>query len=224
MTRALVVEDEVGIAKLNKRLLEAEGFETDIASTAEEGISLAQANDYDLVMLDIALPDGNGISVLKSIREKSRTTPVLIVSGSGDLDATVFGLDAGADDYLHKPYRASELSARIRALMRRSRAGEQQKMKCGNLTLDRNLRDAIVGDRQLHLAPKEFLLLEYFVRNRGKTLTRTELLAKVWRFDFDPGTHVVNVNVSRLRRKLKTAGATCRVESERGVGYVFSEQ
>jgi DNA-binding response OmpR family regulator len=221
--RALVIEDDESIATLNRRLLEPEGFQVDIARTARDGKQLARTHEYDLIMLDMMLPDGSGMDLLGIIRERSTAPAVLVVSGSGDLHATISALDAGADDYLHKPYRPDELTARVRALMRRSHSPEPQKVVCGNVTLDRLSRIAMVSSQKLHLTAKEFSLLEYFLVNQGKTLSRKQLLEKVWRFDFDPGTNLVDVNVSRVRAKLTALGATCRLEAERGVGYVFAE-
>ncbi len=219
----MVVEDEHSIAELNGRLLELEGFRVDIALTAGEGGRLARANDYGMVVLDMNLPDGRGMDVLGIVRERSRTTPVLIVSGVDETATTVSALDAGADDYLNKPYEAAELRARVRALVRRGQLVESPVVACGNLSLNRIERSATVAGKELNLTVKEFALLEYFVINRGNTLTRQDLLKRVWRFDFDPGTNMVDVNVARLRAKLARLSTTCRVKSQRGVGYVFSE-
>jgi two-component system OmpR family response regulator len=169
------------------------------------------------------LPDGTGLSVLEAIRERDKTTPILIVSGIGDISITVTALDAGADDYLLKPYQAAELRARLRALLRRGQLAKSAKIGCGNVMLHTTERSVTVGETEVNLSPKEFSLLEYFVTHRGETLTRTELLEKVWRFDFDPGTNMVDVNIARLRAKLVGLGASCRLEARRGVGYVFSE-
>jgi two-component system, OmpR family, response regulator len=220
---ALVIEDDEGVAQLNRRLLELEGFSVDVALTAAEGGRLARANDYALITLDMILPDGHGVAVLEIIRERDKTTPVLIVSGIDDIASTVRALDAGADDYLLKPYHAEELRARLRALLRRGQLAKAPRIGCGNVRLHRTERSVTVGDEQLNLTTKEFALLEYFVSHRGQTLTRAELLEKVWRFNFDPGTNMVDVNVARLRAKLVGLGATCRLEARRGVGYVFSE-
>lgn len=220
---ALVIEDEEAIALLNRRWLEMEGFRVDVALTAAEGRRLARANVYTLIILDMVLPDGNGLNVLEVIRERDKTTPILIVSGIGDISSTVSALDAGADDYLQKPYQGEELRARLRALFRRGQLAKSTKIGCGNVMLYRTERSATVGDEQLNLSPKEFALLECLVSHRGQTLTRTELLEKVWRFNFDPGTNVVDVNIARLRAKLVGLGASCRLEARRGVGYVFNE-
>ena len=220
---ALVIEDEHAVALVNRRLLELEGFRVDVALTAEDGGRLAHANVYTLITLDMMLPDGTGLSVLEAIRERDKTTPILIVSGIGDISITVTALDAGADDYLLKPYQAAELRARLRALLRRGQLAKSAKIGCGNVMLHTTERSVTVGETEVNLSPKEFSLLEYFVTHRGQTLTRTELLEKVWRFDFDPGTNMVDVNIARLRAKLVGLGASCRLEARRGVGYVFSE-
>ncbi|MEP7001929.1 MAG: response regulator transcription factor [bacterium] len=221
--RALVVEDQQHIAELNRRLLEQERFDVDVALTANEGVRLARANDYTLIVLDMILPDGHGMNVLKAIRERSQTTPVLILSGEDDVDVTVGALDAGADDYLTKPYQAVELTARIRALTRRGQLVQSTQLVCGNVVLHRMERHATVGGVALSLTVKEFSLLETFMQNRGKTLTRESLLKTVWRFDFDPNTNMLDVNVSRLRAKLVALKATSRLDARRGVGYVFDE-
>ena len=221
--RALVIEDDESVAKLNRYLLELEGFKVDVAATAGNAVELTVGDDYALIILDMLLPDGPGIAVLEKIRERSRTTPVLIVSGIDDIGATVAALDAGADDYLHKPYEVDELRARVRALMRRGKLVTSPVVECGNVVLYRMERYATVADVLLNLTVKEFALLEHFVMNRGKTLSRKSLLEKVWRFDFDPGTNMVDVNVARLRAKLTDLGATCRLDAHRGVGYVFND-
>jgi two-component system copper resistance phosphate regulon response regulator CusR len=218
--RALVVEDGESIASLHRRLLEREGVEVDVAFTAADGARLVRANEYAVIVLDMILPDGHGMDLLKIIRERSKTIPVLIVSGQDDIDATVGALDAGADDYLHKPYQAMELAARVRVLIRRSQLLDSPLLHCGNITLHRLDRRATVGDQELKLTGKEFALLEYFILNQGKVIARADLLTSVWRVDFDPGTNIVDVNVSRLRVKLVDADATCHLDAERGVGYI----
>jgi DNA-binding response OmpR family regulator len=220
--RALVVEDEESIANLNRRLLEQEGFDVDVALTAGDGVQFARANDYAFVILDMILPDGHGMQVLKTIRERSQATPVLILSGEGDMEVTVNALDAGADDYLHKPYQPAELTARVRALTRRQLL-QSPRIDCGNVGLHRIERYAIVGNTPVRLTTKEFALLEYFMLHRGKTVSREVLLKEVWRFDVDPATNTLDGHVARLRAKLAELGATCRVEAEHEVGYVFTE-
>ena len=221
--RALVVENDDIVATLSQRLLEQEGFRVETAATVAEGSQLARANDYAVIILDLLLADGDGMDVLKIIRERADATPVLVLSGADDVDSTVRALDAGADDYLHKPYKSDELRARVRALMRRGQLVGSPHLECGNVLLHRVERRATVAEGELKLTAKEFALLEYFIVNRGTTITRKQLLEKVWHVDFDPGTNMIDVNVARLRAKLIALGATCRLDTERGVGYVLSD-
>ena len=218
----MVVEDDELLTQIVVRLLEQEGFLVDAAGTAAEGRQLARVNDYSLITVDMFLPDGHGMSVLEVIRERRSAASVLIVSGKGDIDTIVQALDAGADDYLQKPFRPAELRARVRALFRRGHFEGTPTMACGNIMLHRMERYATVAGKRLDLTSKEYALLEYLLTNQGRTVTRTDLLEKVWRFDFDPGTNMIDVNVSRLRAKLVGLGASCRVHAERGVGYTFS--
>jgi two-component system OmpR family response regulator len=219
--KALVVEDDPAVAQLNERLLRQEGLDVDVARSVREGSDLVRENSYDLITLDLNLPDGSGLEVLAVIRSSDRLVPVLVVSGTGEEDATVNALDAGADDYILKPYRISVLAARVRAILRRSTSNTPRTSSCGNVVLDTVTRDATIGDSKMDLTPKEFTLLEYLTRHAGCEVTRKELLEKVWRFNFDPGTNMVDANVSRVRAKLMKLGATCRLESVRGVGYVM---
>jgi Response regulators consisting of a CheY-like receiver domain and a winged-helix DNA-binding domain len=219
--RALVIEDDDTIAKLNQRLLEQEGFVVDLAGSVHDGSQLVERESYDLITLDMHLPDGEGFEILEIVRARSKPTPVLIVSGNDETETTVAALDAGADDYLNKPYQTSELRARVRAVMRRSGANGLKHTSCGNVVLNSEKRDAKVADSRMNLTPKEYTLLEYFAANCGKEITRKDLLEKVWRFDFDPGTNMIDVNISRLRAKLMSCGASCRIESVRGVGYMM---
>jgi len=222
--RALVVEDSEDLAKIIARSLRPEGFHVDVAGTVRDASRLLLANDYGLIVLDMILPDGYGMDLLKTIRARGTATPVLIASGEGDIDTIVSGLDAGADDYLQKPFQPAELRARVRALRRRGPLSGSPAIACGNLRLDRMRRQASVEGARMILTAKEYALLEYLATNSGKKVTRKELLEKVWRFDFDPGTNMVDVNVSRLRAKLVELGATCRLDAERGVGYIFREE
>ena len=220
---ALVIENDDIVAALSQRLLEQEGFRVEVAATVAEGSQLVRANEYAVIILDLLLPDGDGMDVLKVIRQRADTTPVLVLSGADDVESTVYALDAGADDYLHKPYRSDELRARVRALMRRGPLVGPPHLECGNVSLHRVERRATVAAEELKLTAKEFAMLEYFVVNRGTTVTRRQLLEKIWRVDFDPGTNMIDVNVARLRAKLIALGATCRLDTERGVGYVLSD-
>jgi DNA-binding response OmpR family regulator len=221
--RVLVIEDNEAVAKIVARSLEREGFLVDTAVTAHDGGELGRSAEYSLIILDMILPDGHGISVLKTVRESGAATPILVVSGEGDTDTIVKALDAGADDYLQKPFSDEDLRARVRSLFHRRHLSGPPTVSCANLVLNRKERYASVAEKRLQLTSKEYTLLEYMVVNRDKVVPRADLLKKVWRFDFDPGTNMVDVNVSRLRAKLAGIGATCRFEAQSGAGYVFGE-
>lgn len=221
--RALVIEDDEAIARLNRQVLEGEGFSVTVAMTVDAGGRFAQSHDYDIIVTDLMLPDGNGLTVVKSIRDRGRATPILVITGVDSTESIVDALDSGVDDYLKKPYRVDEFRARVRALMRRGVSAGATQITCYNIAIDRMKRETIVEGRAIDLTPREFMLLEYFMlRPRGAVIPRSELLEKVWRIDFDPGTNMVDVNVARLRGKLLAAGATCRIETERGVGYLLT--
>jgi len=220
--RALVVDDDPTIRLLISRLLEEGGFAVDIAETGESGRVLAMVNDYDAIILDLVLPDGNGIPLVQALRRKSLATPVLVLSGETDKKTMVLALDAGADDYITKPIDFDEFRARVRALVRRGGARRTEQLSAGNLVLNRLTRIALVGGTPLHLTPRELSVLEHFLLHAGAVVTRTELLEKVMDMAFDPGTNVVDVNVTRLRKKLAGAGATVVITSRRGIGFVLS--
>jgi len=221
--QALVIEDDEQIAEVNKRVLEGEGFAVETATTVAEGQRLAVANEYDIIVTDLMLPDGHGLAIVEGVRAAGKGTPILVITGVDAVESTVAALDLGADDYLRKPYRIDELRARVRALMRRGQSGVATQITCGNITINRMSREAKVNERALNLTPKEFTLLEFFVSRRGTAVSRAELLEKVWRIDFDTGTNIVDVNVARLRGKLTALEATWHIDAERGVGYKFTE-
>lgn len=220
--RALVIEDDAPTAELNKRVLEKEGFAVTVGATIDAGGRLASSSDYDLIVTDLILPDGHGLTIVKSVRERGKATPILVLTGVDAIESTVAALDLGADDYLTKPFDVDELRARVRALMRRGMAGGKTRIESYNVSLDRMTREAVVNGCALNLTPKEFTLLEYFLTQpTGFVISRSELLEKVWRIDFDPRTNIVDVNVARLRRKLQAAGAGCVIQPRRGIGYVL---
>jgi DNA-binding response OmpR family regulator len=221
--QALVIEDDEQIAEVNKRVLEGEGFAVETATTVAEGQRLTVANEYDIIVTDLMLPDGHGLAIVEGVRAAGKGTPILVITGVDAVESTVAALDLGADDYLRKPYRIDELRARVRALMRRGQSGVATQITCGNITINRMSREAKVNERALNLTPKEFTLLEFFVSRRGTAVSRAELLEKVWRIDFDTGTNIVDVNVARLRGKLTALEATWHIDAERGVGYKFTE-
>jgi two-component system, OmpR family, response regulator len=217
--RILVVEDENSIAAFVVKGLTAEGHAVERAATAADAIGLGQAYDFDLILLDLILPDGNGIDVLKRVRSVRPDVPVIIVSAIGEVDEKVSLLDAGADDYLVKPFAFAELAARVRANARQGAASARE-LTAGDLTLDIKTRVARRGeDIEADLPSREFALLEYLMRHAGQVLTRQQLLDSVWGIDFDASSNVVDVYVSYLRRKLDRPGETSVIETVRGAGY-----
>lgn len=217
--RILLVEDEDGIASFAMKGLAAEGHQVERAATAGEAADMALTREYDLVLLDLLLPDGNGRDVLARIRAYEPELPVIVVSALGDVDDKVELLDLGADDYLTKPYAFAELTARIRANSRQGRASARM-LQVGELSLDTRTRVARNGpDVSVDLPSREFALLEYLMRHAGQVITRQQLLDAVWGFDFDTGSNVVDVYVGYLRRKLDRRGLPSIIETVRGAGY-----
>src|SRR3954467_4925927 len=187
--RALLVEDDATMALLTKQVLEQEGFAVDHAVTGNDAQTLAFVNDYDAIVLDLALPDRNGLTVLQALRKDGRQTPVIVLTG--DQSATGRALDAGADDYVTKPIVIDEFRARMRALVRRGGAKRTEQLASGNVVLNRLTREVFVDGKECHLTAKEFQLLEHFLLNRRQVVSRAELLEKVWDMHFDPGSNVV---------------------------------
>jgi DNA-binding response OmpR family regulator len=216
--RILLIEDEDGIASFVTKGLTAEGHCVDRAAGAAEGAGLAASREYELVLLDLVLPDGHGRDVLAQIRVRTPELPVIVVSALGEVDDKVDLLDLGADDYLTKPFAFAELSARVRANARQGKANSRQ-LSAGDLTLDTKTRVARHGSRSADLPSKEFALLEYLMRHAGQVITRQQLLDAVWGFTFDPGSNVVDVYVGYLRRKLDEPGSPSVIETVRGAGY-----
>lgn len=217
--RILVVEDEDSIASFVVKGLSAEGHSVERAATAFEAVGLGTTYEFDLILLDLLLPDGNGIDVLKRIRAERPEVPVIVVSALGEVDDKVDLLDAGADDYLVKPFAFAELAARVRAATR-SGGASARVIAVGDLTLDTKTRIAKRGDDvEADLPSREFALLEYLMRHPGQVLTRQQLLDSVWGIDFDAGSNVVDVYVSYLRRKLDRPNESSVIETVRGAGY-----
>ena len=221
--RILVIEDDRTMAKLVRVVLVEQGYAVDVASTGEEGRTLALVNEYDGIVLDLELGDRHGVEILQELRRRGRTVPVLVLTGRDECESIVHALDAGADEYVVKPVSNDELRARIRALVRRGgspRTTEQ--LTVGNLTLNRLTRRVRCGGQELALTPKELALLEHLMLRPGEVVTRTDLLEKVWDMHFDPDSNVVDVHVGRLRRKLRACGATASIAARRGFGFVLS--
>jgi DNA-binding response OmpR family regulator len=219
--KILVVEDDRKVAGFIEQGLREEGYVVDIAADGEEATMLAHVYAYDVILLDIVLPKKNGFQVATELRREGRNTPILMLTSRDAVEDIVRGLDAGADDYLSKPFRFDELLARIRALVRRGGADRMETLRYGPLSMDRLRHLATANDRALDLTPKEFQLLEYFLMHPEEVVRRTTLLEKVWDMHFDPESNVVDVHVGNLRRKLKAACGEQLVETVRGVGFAL---
>jgi heavy metal response regulator len=223
--RILVVEDDKGTARFIQKGLSEEGFMTDVISGGEEGMFMATTEIYDLIILDVMLPEINGFEVLRGIRQKGVSTPVLFLTAKDEKDDIIHGLDLGADDYLVKPFAFAELLARIRAVLRRGQTSDPtQKLIVGDLVLDRVARQARRNDKIIELTAKEFQLLEYMMRNAGQILTKTMILDRVWGYDFDTQSNIIEVHVNRLRAKVDKDFSTKLIHTVRGVGYVIKTQ
>ena len=219
--RILVVEDDRKVASFLERGLREEGYAVDVAHDGEEGRLKAHVHDYDLLLLDVMLPGRSGLEIVHGLRARQDTTPVLMLTARDSEDDVVTGLDAGADDYLTKPFGFDELLARVRALMRRGGSGRPDRLTYSDLEIDRVKHEARRSGVLLDLTPKEFRLLEYFMLNPERVVRRTELLEKVWDLTFDPMSNVVDVHVGHLRRKLRSASEEPLLQTIRGVGYML---
>jgi len=222
--RLLVVEDEKKVASFIKKGLEEEGYVVDLAADGESGLRMALDQVHDLIVLDLHLPKKNGLRVLQELRAEKVNTPVLLLTVRAAIEDKVLGLDAGADDYLTKPFAFQELQARVRALLRRRAEAEATVLRVGDLTLDPARRLVFRGEEKIDLTLKEFTLLEYFMRNSGRVLTRTMIAERVWGYDFDPMTNVIDVYVNYLRKKIDAAQERKLIHTVRGVGYVLKAE
>jgi two-component system copper resistance phosphate regulon response regulator CusR len=222
--RILVVEDEKKAASFIKKGLEEEGYAVDVAADGEEGLSMALARVHDLIILDIRLPKMDGLRVLQALRQDHVAAPVLLLTVRAAIEDKVLGLDAGADDYLTKPFAFQELVARVRALLRRRAEAEPTVLRIDDLTLDPARRTVTRGGEEIDLTPREFALLDYFMRNPGRVLTRTMIAEHVWDYSFDTSTNVIDVYVNYLRRKIDAGRASKLLHTVRGVGYVLKAE
>jgi two-component system, OmpR family, response regulator len=217
--RVLVVEDEVRLALLLKRGLEEEGYAVDTPGDGAEALWLATETEYDAIVLDVMLPGMDGLEVTRRLRAQRRWTPVLLLTARDAIDDRVVGLDAGADDYLVKPFSFAELAARVRALVRRGRVERPTVLEAGDLRLDPARRRAWRAGVELDLSPKEFALLELLLSHPGEVLTRTRILEHVWDFAYDPSSNVVDQYIGYLRRKIDRPFGRDDLETVRGAGY-----
>ena len=222
--RILVVEDEQKVAKFLQQGLEEERYSVKVASDGEQGTVYATTETFDLIILDIFLPKKDGITLLKEIRSKKITTPVLMLTAKGSVDNKIEGLDSGADDYLTKPFAFAELLARVRALLRRGGHEKSTILTAVDLQLDTVTHKAKRGDNLIELTGKEYALLEYFMRNINRVLTRTIISEHIWNYNFDTGTNVVDVYINHLRSKIDDGFDKKLLQTVRGVGYVLKEE
>ena len=219
--RILVVEDEKKVAGFIKKGLEEEGYAIDLAFDGREGLVKALDGVHDLIILDINLPKLDGLRVLQEFRKSQGKTPVLLLTVRAAIEDKVLGLDTGADDYLTKPFAFQELLARIRALLRRRVEAAPPLLQVADLTLDPARRIVSRGTERIDLSTKEFALLDYFMRNPGRVLTRTNIAEHVWDYDFDPMSNIIDVYVNYLRKKIDTGREPKLIHTVRGVGYVL---
>lgn len=222
--RILIVEDDRKVSSFLQKGLREEGYVPDVAHDGDEGLMRALVNPYDLVILDVMLPGRTGLEVVRELRARDRGLPVLMLTARDSREDIVTGLDAGADDYLTKPFGLDELLARVRALLRRGGTERVERLAYHGLELDRIRHSATRSGRSLDLTPREFRLLEYLMMHPERVLRRTELLEKVWDLTFDPMSNVVDVHVANLRQKLREGGEEPLIRTIRGVGYVLQAE
>jgi heavy metal response regulator len=222
--RVLIVEDEQSIARFVRQGLEESGYAVDAATDGESGLSYAMSADYDVLILDIMLPRMDGLELLRELRRQGDKTPALMLTARDTVDDRVKGLDAGADDYLVKPFAFPELLARIRALLRRPPLQSGTVLRIGDLQMDTSTREVWRGDRSIELTPREYAVLEYLMRHPQQVLTRTQIGEHVWNFDFYHESNVIDVYIGYLRRKIEKEDEVPLIHTVRGVGYRMSDE
>jgi len=222
--RILVVEDEKKVASFIKRGLEEESFSVDMAYDGEEGLSMAEANPYDLILMDLMLPKMDGLAVIKELRNKGNKAPVLCLTAKDTVEDIVSGLDSGSDDYLTKPFAFAELVARVRALLRRGVQDRGAEIRFADLRLDPVAHKVWRSNKEIELTAKEYALLEYFMRNPNQILTRTMIAEHVWDYTFDSFTNIIDVYVNYLRKKVDRDYDKKLIHTVRGIGYVMKEE
>lgn len=216
--RILIVEDEKGIARFIRDGLQEEGFAVDTALDGVKGLELALTNDYDVLLLDWMLPGCSGVEICRQYRKDGGAAPILFLTAKDTVQDTVFGLQAGANDYIKKPFQFEELLARIRVQIR-DKASPSNLLQLSDLTIDLDQHEVLRGATEINLTPKEFALLEFLVRNKGKVCTRTRIIEHVWDMNFESDTSVIDVYINYLRKKLKAPKGKNYIETVRGVGY-----
>jgi two-component system, OmpR family, copper resistance phosphate regulon response regulator CusR len=222
--RILVVEDDKKVAAFVRKGLVEEQYVVDVCHDGAEGLSFALGAEYDAIILDLLLPKRDGITVCKTLRERGVATPIIMLTAKDATEDKIHGLDVGADDYLTKPFSFAELLARLRALFRRSQLAAEPRLRVADLELDPAARVVTRAGRKISLTGKEYALLEFFVRNRGRILSETRILEHVWELDHDPGTNIVSVYVYHLRGKIDKGHEPRLLHTVRGAGFVLSAE
>ena len=217
--KVLIIEDEKKIASFICKGLEAAGFVVEVSHQGDEGFTLATARPYDAVVLDIMLPGKDGLSILRSLRDRKMALPVILLTARSELNERLEGLNLGADDYLTKPFFIEELIARLHAITRRASGASQSILAVGDLTLNLLTREVTRCGRKIELTLREFTLMESLMRSPGRVLTRAQICEHVWNYHFDPDTNLVEVYIQRLRRKIDEGAPVKLIETIRGVGY-----
>ncbi|HEX7336984.1 MAG TPA: response regulator transcription factor [Gemmatimonadales bacterium] len=218
--KILVVEDDRTVGQYVKRGLEEQRYHADLVDDGMEGLRLASGGRYDLIVLDLRLPEMNGLEVLRTLRDRGNTTPVLVLTAQDAVDFKVQALRSGADDYVTKPFAFEELLARVEALGRRPKEIQTPTLRVGDLELDMATREVRRAGERIELTPKEYTVLEYLMRHAGRVMSRTLITEYAWDYHFDPGTNIVDVVINRLRKKVDSGHAQKLVHTVRGVGYV----
>lgn len=219
--KILVVEDDRKIASFIQRGLKEQGFVVEVCADGSEGYTRSISQVYDVIILDIMLPGRDGLSILRALREKKSTVPVILLTARSGLNERVEGLNLGADDYLPKPFYVEELIARIQAVVRRASGEQLTQLTSDGLVVNLITRDVLRGEERIDLTAREFNLLELLMRSPGRVFTRTQILEHVWGYDFDPQTNVVDVYIRRLRAKIDGSSESSWIETVRSVGYRF---
>jgi DNA-binding response OmpR family regulator len=220
--RILIVEDEPGIAAFLKQGLEEESYAIDVADDGKQGLQMALSGEYDLLLLDWMLPGLSGIEICRQFRKVFAETPIIFLTAKDTLDETIFGLQSGANDYIKKPFHFEELLERIKVQLR-PKSGEHSVFKLGNISLNTETHEVMKGDQEIHLTQKEFALLEYLIRNKGKVCRRTRIIESVWDIHFEYNTGVIDVYINALRKKLSLTEEENYIQTVRGVGYVAKD-
>lgn len=220
--RILIVEDEDGIAAFLKQGLEEESFAVDVANEGKGGLQMALSGEYDLLLLDWMVPGISGIEICRQFRKQFQDTPVIFLTAKDTTDETIFGLQAGANDYIKKPFHFEELLERVRVQLR-PKSGAQNIFELGNISLNTETHQVRKDEKEIHLTQKEFALLEHLMRNKGKVCRRTRIIESVWDIHFDYNTSVIDVYINALRKKLELTEDENYIQTIRGVGYIAKD-